>query len=429
MRTIVRGAVLAVAAAAAIPVEGHALPAWGRKYNMNCSGCHYPAVPRLNATGLQFKWAGYRMPDEIGEKTEVQKIEEYLAARARLRYEYEKVRNEPAARDAVVVPSASLWAAGPFGKRFGGFVEFEREEEGTIDLTTEVSAIWGRQSSYAGVRAGAGHLLYGGAIAGFDRPTGIVAPLPLAEATTGAVPFLFSGDVAGVEAFYVLGGRNRLSARLVNSMPDAAPLVGEATPAARGRRALALGRAFAASASQEEEEEGGATSMGRDVVVANQLMWDDLGSGVTALAYFGGVRGLDADAPGRRARYTRLAASANKIVANFELLGGYVYSRDTRLPVGGVSPLTSARATGSAYWLSGQYVIPRSPLTVFGRYEFLDPNTDEGEDARRRVVLGSVLPVSLPEYLRLGLEVLLDNPQRAAGERRRGIAAEVQLAF
>lgn len=26
------------------------IPAWARKYNMNCSGCHYPAAPRLNAT-------------------------------------------------------------------------------------------------------------------------------------------------------------------------------------------------------------------------------------------------------------------------------------------------------------------------------------------------------------------------------------------
>ncbi len=43
--------------------KAHALiPAWARKYNMNCSGCHYPAPPRLNATGQRFKWAGYRMP-------------------------------------------------------------------------------------------------------------------------------------------------------------------------------------------------------------------------------------------------------------------------------------------------------------------------------------------------------------------------------
>ena len=42
--------------------KASALPAWARRYNVNCSHCHAPAVPRLNATGIRFRWAGYRMP-------------------------------------------------------------------------------------------------------------------------------------------------------------------------------------------------------------------------------------------------------------------------------------------------------------------------------------------------------------------------------
>src|SRR6266545_6772124 len=69
----------------------HALiPAWARKYNMNCSGCHYPAPPRLNATGQRFKWAGYRMPEEVGEQVDVERIQNYLAAAGEVTYEYEK---------------------------------------------------------------------------------------------------------------------------------------------------------------------------------------------------------------------------------------------------------------------------------------------------------------------------------------------------
>ena len=49
------------------------IPAWARKYNMNCSGCHYPAPPRLNATGMRFKWAGYRMEDDFNETVSVEK--------------------------------------------------------------------------------------------------------------------------------------------------------------------------------------------------------------------------------------------------------------------------------------------------------------------------------------------------------------------
>ena len=48
---------------AGVASDAHAIPAWARKYNMNCSGCHYPVVPQLNGDGLAFKWAGYRRPE------------------------------------------------------------------------------------------------------------------------------------------------------------------------------------------------------------------------------------------------------------------------------------------------------------------------------------------------------------------------------
>src|SRR5713101_5771652 len=67
--------------------KAHALiPAWARKYNMNCSGCHYPAAPRLNANGMRFKWAGYRMPDEFDESQSVEKVQNYLSVRGRFDY-------------------------------------------------------------------------------------------------------------------------------------------------------------------------------------------------------------------------------------------------------------------------------------------------------------------------------------------------------
>ena len=32
---------------------------FGRKYKMDCSGCHAPAVPRLNAVGYRFRRVGF----------------------------------------------------------------------------------------------------------------------------------------------------------------------------------------------------------------------------------------------------------------------------------------------------------------------------------------------------------------------------------
>ena len=397
-----RSLILAFLTLATVAVsEAHAIPAWARKYNMNCSGCHLPTVPRLNATGIQFKWAGYRMPDEIGEQMEVKKIEEYLAARGILRYSYAKTEREPADENSLGIPTASVFAAGPVGARYGAFFEFEREAEGTVDLTGQAVAVWGKDKSFGGVRLAQGHILVGGAVAGFDRATGILTPLPLSAATTTAVPFRFSGDQSAIEAFYVLGGRNRTSVQLLNGTVAAA----------------------------DEAEMEGRTSTKKNWLVSNQLMWDDDGAGLTTIAYFGNAIGLDEANLDASSRFTRLAASANKYFGSVEILGGYVYSKDSRLPVGVAPAFPSSSITGSAFWVSGQYYAPKTFWTVFGRYEFLDPNRDGSDDALRRFVVGSVLPVNVPEYIRLGVEYFRDMPQLSDLPRRHGITGEMQIAF
>jgi hypothetical protein len=68
-------------------------------------------------------------------------------------------------------------------------------------------------------------------------------------------------------------------------------------------------------------------------------------------------------------------------------------------------------------------------LTVFGRYEFVDPNTDVTDNGTKRLVLGGVVPVGLPEYLRFALEGALDLPQASTAPKRTGLTAELMLNF
>ena len=391
---------LAAAALALAPQPAGALPSWARKYNMNCSGCHYPTVPRLNATGFAFKWAGYRMPGDIGTNAEVKKIEEYLAARGIVRYVYTKTEKQAADTNSLTLPSASLFAAGSVGKNYGAFIEFERTPEATIDLIGQIVGVWGKEKGFGGVRLGQGHMIVGGVVAGFDRPTGILAPLALDEPTTPGVPFRLAGDVAGIEAFYVFGGMNRTSVQYVNSV----------APGGEGMES-------ASSATRH------------DWVVTNQLMLDEAGAALAAVGYFGSVTGLDSLQAGLKSRYYRLGLSANKFVGPFEAQAGYVYSSNSRLPTGPTSSFTSAKISGTGYWLYGGYTVKPSYWTVCGRYESLDPNRALGDDALRRVVVGSVLPVNVPEYLRLGLEYVYDRPQGPGALNRQGARAEVHIAF
>ncbi len=395
---------LAMLGIALLPRVGHAIPPWARKYNMNCSGCHQPVVPRLNATGILFKWFGYRMPNEIGDKMEVKKIEEYLGARGEFRYSLAKTQGSSADVNSLSATSASLFAAGPIGKNYGAFIEFERTEEGSVDLSAVASGIWGKENSFGGVRVGQGHMMVIGGVAGLDRAIGVLAPLPLSDPTTATgIPFTFTGDVTSIEAFYVLGSRNRTSIQFANGLSAGGDM-------------------------------GGARSTKKDWMLTNQYMWDDAGSGLSAVAYYGSIAGLDTGATDRTAHYYRVALTASKIIdskamGSFEALGGYVYSKDKNLPVSATSSFTTMSQDGSAYWVSGQYSFPKSHLTLYSRYEFLNPNTDASDAGTRRVVLGGVLPFNLPEYFRTGVEYFRDTPRSSGMPYRHGAAAHIQVAF
>ena len=374
-----------------------AIPSWARKYNMNCSGCHYPAAPRLNATGQQFRWAGYRMPDEIGENAEMDRVSNYLATRFRFRYVYAKPSGQSASLSEFQLPDASIFYAGAFGKNFGGLLEAAKEEEET-EFGASVFGVWGSERSHGGIRLGQTHMLLNAGVAGFDRVVGINNPTPVGGAVTRAIPFSFAGDQAGVDAFYVVG-RNRLSVQLCNGN-----VPGEEGLARGGKR--------------------------KDVVLTDQLLWDKNGGGLQGLFYYGTVTGLDTALADQASHFWRLGLSASKVVSNLEVLGGLVYGKDVDLPIGGSLPFTASQSKGYGYWFSGQYVVPNSSLTFYGRYEFVDPDADASDDATRRYVLGSLLPVNLPEYLRLNVEFWRDNPQDGTGGvAQNNLAAEVMLTF
>lgn len=435
------GAALSAAALVALAAApAHAIPAWARKYNMNCTGCHYPVVPRLNATGLAFKWAGYRMPNEIGDNQEVKKIEEYLAAQGIAQYVYAGTRGRGADVNGTSVPSASLYAAGPIGRYFGTFLQFERTPD-EVDLVAQLNGVVGNEDTFGGLRIGTGHALLGGMVAGFDRPTGVLAPLPLSTPITAAVPFRFTADAVGLDGWVVLGARNRLGVQVLNSQLPAQPA-------------------------------GGTSVTRRDYVLSNQFIWGRHGDGVTTTAFLGQMTGVDSAASAVTSRYYRLAASANRWVRNVELGGGYVYGRDTRLPVG-ADLFARSRLTGNGYWASGLYAVPKSLVSVYTRFEGVrpqqgarvedspiiagqragvepsprpattravaarDPGADAGTDplaallagGARRYVLGTVIPLNVPQYFRFTLEGFVLDPRPAGLPPRRGVTAEVQLNF
>jgi hypothetical protein len=66
---------------------------------------------------------------------------------------------------------------------------------------------------------------------------------------------------------------------------------------------------------------------------------------------------------------------------------------------------------------------------LFGRYEFVDPNTDISDNGKSRFVAGTVLPVNVPEYLRFTVEYTLDKPQLSGSKATHGLVGEVMINF
>jgi hypothetical protein len=386
--------------------DASAIPAWARRYNVNCSHCHAPAVPRLNATGIRFRWAGFRMPEDIGQQVTVERVQNYISLRGRMRYNYAKTESQPASNSSFAFSDATLFYSGPFGKNYGAVFEFEREAEDNMELVAQLQSAWGTETSYGGLRFGQMHWLLREGLAGFDRPTGISTPLPVSNALTGGgIPFAFGNDQLGGEAYYMFG-RNRISAEVLN-----------------GINAVGKG------------DEGDPDTK-KDFVITDQYLLDEAGSGITAVGYYGTLVGADSLAPAATSHFWRLAVSANKIVNNFEVMGTVVYGKDSDLPVVGGGAFATPTVSGMGYWVYGGYTLRKggadaeasAPLTLFGRYEYADPNSDVSNNARTRFVVGGVLPVSMPEYLRLALEYTLTTPQ-GGGLKQHGLSTELMLNF
>jgi hypothetical protein len=366
-----------------------AIPAWARRYNVSCSHCHLGANPTLNATGIRFRWAGYRMPDDIGQKEDTKRVADYLAARAKFRYTYAKVSGEDATDDGFSLDETNVYIGGSFAKNFGSFIEFTGDAEGFNAEIVSVVTIWGNEKSSHGLRFGQQNAYFQAGVAGFDRPIGLTAPFALDGPVTATSEFALSGTPDGVEGFLV-NGSNRIALSVYSSQ-------------------------FAGT-------------MTKDVGLNDQFLLDDKGSAIEVLGYYGTQQGLDPIEPTLDTHMWRLGITANKVIGgpdkNLMILGSYVYGNDVDLP----ASFPSSTNKGYAYWFSAQYLFPSPALTLFSRYEFLDPSTTTSDDAHGYFVFGGVLPIDELQYLKLTAEYVNDSPQ-GTDPTASAFVLEAQLAL
>ncbi len=110
----------------------NAIPAFARKYDMNCAGCH-TAYPQLNAVGREFKESGYRFPGDDYSKT-MQEVSDFLHLEKHVPLSgilvsrpYDK---KDSGDDKVrAIHEVELIAGGVLAPNWSGYFEFEAEDE------------------------------------------------------------------------------------------------------------------------------------------------------------------------------------------------------------------------------------------------------------------------------------------------------------
>ncbi len=372
--------------------EANALPAWGRKYNADCSLCHSPAVPRLNKTGQKFRWSGYRMPDEFGKSQDISKAGNFLSLRARGRAEY---KNPDAAPDTnqFAWHDTTFFYAGALTKTLSSFTELEWED-GEIELLSQIRALSGDAKHFTTLRLGQFHSMQGVGIGGFDRPTGISRPEPLSSRalTTSGIPFRIRENQQGAEVAHVVNN-SRIIVQVLNG--------------------LGIGGNSGVEGTQDRE---------KDIMFAFEHILDDLASGFTLYGYRGGWNndGTFTGASSGNYNFYRYGAVANKIFPlGSEIIGGYFRAED-------MVPGTVGDVQGNSFYVEGQHFFKTVDTTFLARYDWIDPNDSLGGNNRTTETIGLVH--TFDTYLRLAVEGNR-SVNDATNRTDYGLVAEAMLNF
>lgn len=379
MRLIV-SAIWALCSLLFIATDSYALPQFARKYDKGCAMCH-TQVPKLNRTGFEFRLAGYRMPDEIGQKEEKLNLGDFFAARIQMRADINSSTSAAGASTSsnqLTFFEASLFPlTGSWGGNFGSMMELTMAPgEGFEIENAYVRGVSGDQmNGWLSARIGVMHPQEG--FGASDRPLGNTRPLFQKQAATGNPFYLWNIDEMAAEVgYYWPQTGTNLSARISNGviwMPDGDEPV--ADPAQGG-------------ALTKDHDAPGANHKNWQIVL-NQYVNKDSGF---SLYYYSGVIPFGdtvfVDVSGNPQTYTtntfsRFAAYANWYVLpkQLNLLAGMSSGKDKL----GDPSLTGYMRDGSTvagadvgksggYFVEADYHVIENKLGLGARYDTFDPS-------------------------------------------------------
>ena len=407
-----------------IPNTSYSMPNFARKYEKNCAMCH-TQIPKLNKTGYEFRLAGFRLPDEIGQKEEAFNMGDFFAARLQTQYTYTKhtdvtpgnntSNSQLEFKEFTMYPLTGSW-----GENYGSLVELSMSPDDVFEVENAyVRGVYGDANGWFQAKLGIMHPWEG--FGASDRPLGLSRPLLQKQKATGSPFFLWNLDETAIEGGYhsVKIGTS-ISARISNGLIWKEDGSGTAEPAQGG----ALAKPSKPGQKDKSYQ-----------IVLNQIVNKE--SGFTLYYYRGTVpfpNLYDVAAPGvivvqpyTKDTFNRLALYANwfAVPKKLNLLTGYGSGKDSLDD----STVTGGANVGksSGYFAEVDYQVTENNLAVGARYDVFDPSKKVDHNSLDAVsVFTNYTPV---EHLQLIGEYSQKKTEQTAGGENKDHQFAVNFIF
>ncbi|NOY52705.1 MAG: hypothetical protein GXP58_03685 [Deltaproteobacteria bacterium] len=370
MKRLFQGAVLAlfVFSVTLVMVSGdaEAIPTFARKYNVECSMCH-TIVPKLNRTGYEFRLAGYRMPDQIGEDASSNfKLGNFFSARIQAGYKYtnhnDHAKNSDWNNSDLYFKEFTMYPlSGSWGKNFGSLAEISMAPGDSPELENAyVRYVNGNKDAWWQARAGLMHAWEG--FGASDRPLGLSRPM--FQTNSGAGAFTPWTDEMAAEVGYNMATTGTsVALRMSNGITqDGGPAQSIQT---------AGGDTFKKDSSITGHNDKSYS------LVVNQFINDD--SAMTLYYYRGNVPYTATN----KDTFTRFAAYANfwALPDQLNLLAGYGWGKDD---LADSSAVDLGKSKG--YFVETDYHVSPT-FALAARFDKWDPSNKNSDDKVSAITL------------------------------------------
>jgi hypothetical protein len=391
-----------------IPNVSYSMPNFARKYDKNCGMCH-TQIPKLNQTGYEFRLAGYRLPDEIGQKEGSFNMGDFFAARLQYTYTYSDHKAPNKANDSsnsqLELKEVTLYPlTGSWGENFGSLVELSMSPDDVFEVENAyVRGVAGDAKGWWQGKVGIMHPWEGWGAS--DRPLGVSRPLiQKQKANPGSPFFLWNLDEMAIEGGHhsVTTGTS-IAVRIGNGIIWKEDGSGKAEPAQGG------------GVSKAEDAPGKKDKSFQ--IVVNQIIGKESGAGL--YYYRGSVPypnlynsdGSAATGPFTKDTFDRLALYGNAFVVpkTLNLLAGYGRGKDSLDD----TSLGTNVDKSSGYFVEADYHVKENYLAFGARYDTFDPsNKVDHNDQNMFAVFANYTPV---RHLQLITELSHKKTELTAG--------------